>query len=140
MASRTEVKHYLAHWFQLGKQVVNNDGRAIYQPGKIIQGDRFSPEFEDCWADILKREGKDCYLSGTDQTIAELLLPKWDVEGCARCGMPVPLSQSQLSAHPCPCDDLSNWPNADLPQPRLPVDSHRHLDQMNNRLQSTGQP
>ena len=140
MASHTEVKNYLAHWFQLGKQIVSNDGQAIYKLEKIIQGDRFSPEFEACWTEILKSGGKDCYLSGTDQTIAELLSSKWDVEGCARCGMPVPLSQRQFSIHPCPCDDLSNWPNADLPQPRLPVDSHRHLGQMHDRLQSSSQP
>ncbi|WP_121970786.1 hypothetical protein [Leptolyngbya sp. BC1307] len=136
MASRTEVKNYLAHWFQLGKQIVSNDGRAIYKLEKIIQGDRFSPEFEACWTDILKGEGKGCYLIGTDQTIAELLSSEWDFESCARCSMPAPLSQSQLSTRPCPCDDLSNWPNVDLPHPRLPVDSHRHLGQMNDRLQS----
>ncbi len=138
MASRTEVKHYLAHWFQLGKQVVSDDGQT-YQPNKIIQGDRFTSEFETCWAEILQREGT-CYLSGTDQTIAELLSSNWDVIGCARCGMPVPLPQSQMTSLVCPCDDLSNWPNTELPQPRLPVDTHRHLGQMHDRLQSTSQP
>lgn len=137
MASYTEVKNYLAHWFQLGKQVMSDDGRVTLQPEKVVQGDRFSPEFEACWAEILKTGGESFHLKGTDQTIAELLSPNWEVVSCARCDMPVPMPQKDFTPpHPCPCEDLSNWPNEDIPRPRLPIDSYQHLTRMNERLQS----
>ncbi|MEM9091829.1 MAG: hypothetical protein AAGC93_24205 [Cyanobacteria bacterium P01_F01_bin.53] len=137
MASRTEVKSYLAHWFQLGKQVVSDDGYTTYQPTKVIQGDHFSPEFEDCWAHILETEGRAYYLKGTDQTIAQLLSPAWDIVNCARCEMPIPLTQKELELHNCPCHDLPNWPNEDIPRPRLPINNHRHLSEMNERLKAS---
>ena len=137
MASRTEVKNYLAHWFQLGKQVTSDNGQVTLQAEKVVQGDHFSPEFEACWTEILKTEGKSFYLKGTDQTIAELLSPKWEVVSCARCNMPVPMPQMTFTPFPCPCEDLSNWPNEEIPRPRLPVDSNQHLSRLNERLQST---
>ncbi|MGC1310298.1 MAG: hypothetical protein WA885_23970 [Phormidesmis sp.] len=136
MASDTEVKNYLAHWFQLGKQVLSDDGSVTFSPKSIIQGDRFSPEFEDCWAEILKTGGETYYLKGTDQTIAHLLSPAWNIVSCARCDMPVPIAEKELALHPCPCDDLSNWPNEEIPKPRLPIDSNQRLSQMSDRLQA----
>ncbi|MGB3293702.1 MAG: hypothetical protein WBB01_12005 [Phormidesmis sp.] len=136
MASYTEVKHYLAHWFQLGKQVMSDSGQVTLQPEKVIQGDRFSPEFEACWAKILEKGSESFYLSGTDQTVAELLSPKWEVVSCARCNMPVPMPQADFTPHPCPCEDLSNWPNEEIPRPRLPINSYRHLGRMNERLRA----
>ena len=134
MASPTEVKAYLAHWFQLGKKVKSDSGRLSYQPATVIQGEHFSPEFEDCWAAIIAAEGKALYLEGTDQTIAELLSPEWEVISCARCEMPVPIPQKEFKPHSCPCIDLPGWPNEEIPRPRLPVSSLQHLEKMTARL------
>ncbi len=42
MASPTEVKTYLAHWFQLMKKIKSDNGRLSYQPERVIQGEHFS--------------------------------------------------------------------------------------------------
>lgn len=136
MASRIEVKHYLAHWFQLGKQVVSDDGQVSYSPQSVIQGDHFSPEFEQCWTEIMKTEGDTYYLKGTDQTIAQLLSPVWDIVDCARCEMPVPAAQKEITPYPCPCSDIPNWPNEEIPRPRLPVNSQQRLEALADRLQA----
>lgn len=136
MASPTEVRTYLAHWFQLGKKIKSDHGHLTYQPEKVIQGEHFSPEFEDCWAAILAAEGKALYLEGTDQTIAKLLSLAWEVVNCARCEMPVPLPQKEFKTQPCPCHDLSDWPNEEIPRPRLPVSNYQHLRRIKNRLAS----
>ena len=137
MATTTQVKNYLAYWFQLGKQVVTDDGRIHYRPETVIAGDRFSPAFEACWTEILQTAGKGCHLEGTDQTIDELLSSKWDVINCARCDMLVPTPEVALEPVLCPCNDLPSWPNEELPKPRLPVDSQRQLSAMSARLSSS---
>lgn len=134
MASLIEVKHYLAHWFQLGKRVLSDSGQESYKPQTVIQGNRFSPEFEQVWDEILKAEGESLFLEGTDETIAELLSPEWDMMSCARCGMPVPVPQVERSERVCPCNDLSTWPNEEIPQPRLPIDSSQRLARLRERL------
>ena len=48
MATKQEVRKYLAHWFQLGKTVVVNQGNVILSPEKVITGDRYSQYFEQC--------------------------------------------------------------------------------------------
>jgi hypothetical protein len=140
MASSNDVKKYLAYWFQLGKAVLSDSGRVRYQPKLVIQGDRFSPEFEDIWATILANKDERLYLEGTDQTFAELLSPAWEISDCARCDMPVPMPVIELLPHPCPCNDLPTWPNEEAPKPRLPINSNQRLQEMNERLQarSTG--
>ena len=137
MATTTQVKNYLAYWFQLGKQVVTDDGRTHYRPETVIAGDRFSPAFEACWTEILQTAGKGCNLEGNDQTIDELLSSKWDVINCARCDMLVPTPEVALEPVLCPCNDLPSWPNEELPKPRLPVDSQRQLSAMSARLSSS---
>lgn len=135
MASPSEVKKYLAHWFQLGKGVMSDKDNSLYLPTSIIQGDRYSKEFEQCWQAIMQRDPRTLYLRGTQQSVADLLSPAWEIVGCARCGMPVPLPQTQVPMNPCTCDDLPNWPNEELPRPRLPVNSHDHLEKLRSRLQ-----
>ena len=137
MASRTQVKNYLAYWFQLGKQVVSDDGKTSYRPQSVIEGNRFSAEFEKCWRDILSDSGKNCHLEGTDQTIDELLSPAWDVTNCARCDMLIPTPEVMLDQVLCPCNDLPTWPNEELPKPRLPVDSQQRLFNMGEKLKSS---
>lgn len=140
MASPLQVKNYLAYWFQLGKPVVTADGQTVCQPKAVIQGDRFSDEFEACWTKILNRDGAGYYLKGTDQSIKELLSPSWDMDNCARCNMIVPTPEVALNPSPCPCNDLDGWPNEEVPQPRLPIDSRDRLSQIRQHIlsQSTG--
>ncbi|MEM6449266.1 MAG: hypothetical protein AAF703_03030 [Cyanobacteria bacterium P01_D01_bin.105] len=134
MASPQEIKKYLAHWFQLGKQVLHDNGQTRYKPETVIQGDHFSPEFNQCWEAIMAVEGRALYLEGTQQTIAELLSPAWEMTSCARCDMPVPIPQIEITERLCPCNDLPTWPNEELPRPHLPIDSHQKLGNLRKRL------
>ncbi len=127
MASKKEVKKYLAYWFQLGKKVFINNGAASLQPGKVIDGESYSNEFEECWQKVLSSESGECYLEGTQQTVAELLSPEWDMASCSRCDMPVPLKNLGMPPLLCPCNDVPNWPNTELPPPREPVKSQNQL-------------
>lgn len=138
MASQQQVKQYLAYWFLVGKKVYIHNGQAVRQPESVLQRDRFSAEFEACWQEILSPESGHCYLQGTDQTIEELLSSDWDVEPCARCQMPIPLKHSGVKTGPCPCIDLENWPNEDLPMPHLPIDNQKHLSDISQRLNDSG--
>ena len=136
MASQQQVREYLAYWFQLGKKIVLRQDTAPFLPSPVVQGDRYSQEFEDCWQYILTIGGKECYLEGTDQTIEALLSPTWELEDCARCEMPVPLATSGMPAQVCPCNDLPLWPNHDVPRPRAPVSSLSHLTEIRARLET----
>ncbi|NJL09700.1 MAG: hypothetical protein HC908_04295 [Calothrix sp. SM1_7_51] len=127
MASQKEVKQYLAYWFQLGKKVVVGNRATTLQPHKIINGDRYSDEFEACWQQIIDKGSDNCYLEGTEETIAQLLNSTWEVVSCARCSMPVPVRATGMPSVLCPCNDLANWPNTELPLPRSPVNSQEHL-------------
>jgi hypothetical protein len=135
MASEQQVKQYLAYWFQLGKGVVIRGGEDTLLPQPVIQGNRYSQEFENCWQTVLSPASGDCHLEGTNQTIAELLTPAWEIDPCGRCSMPVPVkSIGVLSSLECPCIDLDDWPNTEVPQPRSPVDSQNLLSQIRDRL------
>lgn len=134
MASKQEVKEYLAYWFQLGKKVmVSNLNKAI-APSEIFQGGKYSPEFETCWQEIITSNPEDIYLEGTNETIQELLSSKWDIVDCARCEMPVPMVSIGTASVSCPCSDLDNWPNQELPKPRSPINSQTQLNKLNQRL------
>ena len=134
MASEQQVKTYLAYWFQLGKHLQWHDGRTKSLPKPIIEGYRYSQEFETCWRQIMQNEGKDCYLEGTNQTINDLLSSTWNIESCARCSMPVPIINLGIQSLECTCNDLDNWPNQELPQPRSPVNSVARLQGIKSRL------
>lgn len=134
MASKQDVKRYLAYWFQLSKKVVVNNGSATLLPQKVIQGDRYSDEFEECWQTIISPEAGDCYLEGTQETIAELLTPAWDMSPCGRCSMPIPIRSVGMPPELCPCNDLSNWPNTELPPPRSPVNTQQQLTAIRDQL------
>lgn len=138
MASATEVKQYLAHWFQLGKKIVLDNGQKTLLPPVIFaRNGSFSPEFESCWQEVILAGVGDCYLEGTHQTIAALLSPAWEFIPCARCEMPVPMSIAGQPSLPCPCHDLEHWPNSELPTPHVPVDSQQHLRHLHKRLLSS---
>jgi hypothetical protein len=137
MATKQEVKKYLAHWFQLGKKVIFIKGNHSILPQPVLRGETYSPEFEDCWQTILKSEISDCYLEGTQETIADLLTPTWEILPCGRCAMPVPLKSLGMPSLLCPCYSLDSWPNTDLPAPRCPVNNQDQLKQIHNRLLET---
>lgn len=139
MASLEQVKHYLAYWFLAGKKVYINNGQETRQPTSVLQRDQFSSEFESCWQEILSPESGYCYLQGTEQTIEELLSSDWELHPCSRCEMPIPLKQSGTKIGPCPCIDLKNWPNDELPKPHLPVNNQKHLSELSHRLQGEEQ-
>lgn len=134
MAPEQKVKRYLAYWFQLGKRVLINNGDLAVRPQAVMVGDRYSDEFERIWQQVLSPDSGDCYLEGTEETIAELLTPVWDVTSCARCEMPVPVKSAGMPSELCPCSDLPTWPNTDLPLPREPVSSQDRLSKIRDRL------
>ena len=140
MASEHEVRKYLAYWFQLGKKVWIRNGLESLLPQPVIQGDRYSQAFEDCWQRIISPESGNCYLEGTEETVAELLTPVWNVSPCARCSMPVPVRNLGMPPLACPCNDLSSWPNTELPAPRSPINSQTQLADIRDRLLKTGKP
>ncbi len=134
MASEQQVKRYLAYWFQLGKKVVVRNGDLALLPQPVIAGNRYSDEFEEIWQLILSSESGDCYLEGTNERIAELLTPKWLIEPCVRCDMPVPMINIGLPPEVCPCNDLPSWPNTQIPSPREPINSQTRLRDIRERL------
>ncbi|PLZ96721.1 hypothetical protein CEN50_17550 [Fischerella thermalis CCMEE 5268] len=134
MASQNEVKKYLAYWFQLGKKVIISNGVETLLPKPVIAGDRYSDEFEECWRKITSEKAGDCYLEGTSETIAELLTSDWEMFACSRCTMPIPVRSMGMPAESCPCNDLSDWPNTEVPLPRGPVNSQVQLKLIRDQL------
>jgi hypothetical protein len=134
MASEQDVKQYLAYWVQLGKGVVIPGERQPIVPASVICGSRYSAEFEALWARVRLPASGDCYLQGTQQTIAELLTSRWAIDPCARCAMLVPMPNFGLPSLECPCTDVPNWPNTELPLPRSPVSSYERLGTIRDRL------
>jgi hypothetical protein len=137
MASQNQVKQYLAHWFQLGKKVWIRNGVESRLPQPVVQGERYSQEFEDCWNEILSPESGECYLDGTEQTIETLLSSAWEIESCGRCSLLVPIKTAGMPATCCPCSNLPTWPNLDAPLPRLPVSTRLYLLNICHRLEPT---
>jgi hypothetical protein len=134
MASEQQVRQYLAYWFQLGKGIVVHNGQETLLPRPVIQGNRYSDEFEACWQRVSAVCAGDCYLEGTEQTIAKLLTPEWEISPCARCSMPVPLKTLGIASLDCTCSDLANWPDKEMPVPRSPVDTQAQLQKIRDRL------
>lgn len=137
MASEHQIRQYLAYWLQLGKKVVVNNGQETLLPNPVLEGDRYSKQFEECWQKILDPNSGDCYLEGTEETIKELLTPAWEMMICARCPMPLPVRVQGMPAAVCPCHNILNWPNTELPLPRPPISSQNHLTLIRNRLLRT---
>ncbi len=135
MATKQEVRKYLAYWFQLGKKVITSNGQISFLPRPVLKGDRYSDEFEECWQKILSKSTGECHLEGTYETIGELLTPAWEVLPCGRCQMPIPKRNLGMPALLCPCNDLPTWPNSELPPPRDPVNSQSELMSIYQRLQ-----
>ncbi len=137
MALATDVKKYVACWMQLGTQVQMGNESPV-QLGQIVQGARYSKEFEALWDRIVDR-AEAAYLSGAPTSIQKLMEPTWDIIHCARCVMPVAVLNAGVQPTDCPCQELDNWPNSELPCPRPPVDSKTQLEGIQNRLSRVGQ-
>ncbi|MEA5580831.1 hypothetical protein VB620_05685 [Nodularia harveyana UHCC-0300] len=135
MATKQEVKQYLAYWFQLGKKVVTGDGKVSLLPQTVLQGDGYSQEFEECWQTIFSHTTGEFYLEGTNESIRELLTPVWELLPCGICQMPVAKRNIGMPALSCPCHDLPTWPNSELPAPRSPINNQEQLMVIRNRLQ-----
>lgn len=135
MASEQEVRQYLAYWLQLGKRVIVNNGEQVLKPKIVIQSDQYSQEFENCWQQLKSSNSlSESYLEGTEQSIAELLSPAWEMNSCARCAMPVLIPSVGVPSLSCPCNDLPTWPNTEVPAPRSPVNSQAQLADIRDRL------
>jgi len=135
MASRTLVKNYLAQWMQMGKTLSLSTQNKPVQIHKILQGERYSTPFNNLWAEISTKQSQEAYLSGTSQTISDLLSNQWEIIACARCNLLVPtLGVGPRTPVCCPCDDLPNHPNLDLVSPHIPVKLATHLDALCDRL------
>jgi hypothetical protein len=139
MASSEKVKLYLACWFQLGKKLIFDNGREILFANPVVKGNRYSDGFEACWQQVMTKEGKNCYLDGTETTIDALLSPAWDIAACARCQMPIPTRELRVQDSSCPCVDLPSWPNLELPLPHAPVNSNSRLHSISDRLRLKSQ-
>ncbi|TVR14279.1 MAG: hypothetical protein EA395_02915 [Phormidium sp. GEM2.Bin31] len=136
MASETQVKKYLADWFQLGKRLVVDHKAQL--PCPLFEGGRYSEAFETCWRSVsCPQLSHKSYLEGTELTVAELLDDGWEITPCARCAMPIPLPISGTGGGVCPCHDLPTWPNNSLPQPRQAVNPQASLREICRRLVSS---
>ena len=133
MALTNQIRTYLACWFQLNQGVILSNGDRLC-PGSVLSHAGYSPEFEACWKIVMQNEGRDCYLEGTLQSIAELMTEEWDVLPCPRCTMPVPMPNRPVQQFECPCIDLRSWPNTTLPLPRKAIDSGRFLGHICDRV------
>ncbi len=134
MASPSKVKAYLAHWLQLGKSVLMKNGGLHRKPKETIAGESYSPEFEELWFEVQAPESGHCYLTGTEETVADLMTSEWEIVDCPRCSMPQPLRTRGMPPMSCPCNDLPNWPNQDIPAPRSPVSNRNELQTIRDRL------
>lgn len=133
MASVQEVQSFLAYWFQLGKPLILKHEERECLPTPIFSGDQFSWAFQQCWQSIMEHP-EDSFLRGVDESIADLLRDDWEIQGCARCTMPLPLPVRGIKVSPCPCADLSSWPNEDMPKPRQGVCTQSYLKDIQQRL------
>jgi hypothetical protein len=148
MALATDVKKYIACWMQLGTKVWLRNGQPV-EVKKVIQGGQYSSEFEALWSAIDRpasdRQAGDrqtvaeAYLDGTSTTLQDLLGNNWEIVQCARCTMPVAIATAGVQPLDCPCQDLENWPNTEVPCPRPPIDSLTQLKGIQGRLHETTQ-
>lgn len=134
MATVHQVKQYLAYWFQVGKPLIAPHENRRLLPSTITVGERYTTEFNEFFTELLSPRYRDSYLEGTTQTLQELLSARWSLSACARCAMLVPLDNVGLKIG-CPCTDLEEWPNLDLPLPHCPNNVRAQLTVIHQRLQ-----
>jgi hypothetical protein len=134
MASSKEVKDYIAQWLQLGKHLEIGDQTITLTT--VRQSHAYSPDYEILWQKIsCPATAKQIYLSGCDQSIEDLLSPRWQIVNCYRCHglIPTPLFQQGMCLG-CPCADLPALPDVNLVMPHPPIDSQQRLQQVADRV------
>ncbi len=134
MALEADVKKYVACWMQLGKKVWINAGQSFCLAQTVLEQDGYSPEFDTCWSQIQALDSGDCYLDGTSINVRDLLSDSWEILDCSRCDMPISMAIAGLPAYSCPCHNLPNWPNTELPLPRPPINSFDRLSMIQKHL------
>ncbi|MEN9205890.1 MAG: hypothetical protein Q6J68_00785 [Thermostichales cyanobacterium SZTDM-1c_bins_54] len=119
MAREKAVRDYLICWWQLGKALVHHTpaGDVLIRPQPLFQGEDPSPVVEAVWQRI-RQAPQQFYLSGTNESLAELLSDRWEATACARCQLPVLIRRFGIPEGPCPCSDLDIWPSRDTLPPR----------------------
>ncbi len=146
MATTTEVRQYLATWFQLGKgiQLSQPSGLTVLRPISVLgRGNNYSAEFETCWQQI-SADANQCYLEGTCETVAVLLTGSWAIESCGRCQLPIAMQiRGSRPADSCPCADVMELPNLETvpPRPNLAQFGIRNsLKALHHRLNASIEP
>jgi hypothetical protein len=134
MSNYDAVKKYFAQWLQMGKKVFIQSQNKLVGVSCVVRGESYTNEFEQLWAEISDPRSGDVYLDGTNESIQELLSPKWEVVSCARCEMPIPIGMGPQAAQICPCNDLGCYPNLEAIAPREPVITAKHLSSIMSRL------
>ena len=134
MSNYDAVKKYFAQWLQMGKKVFIQSQNKLVGVKCVVRGESYTNEFEQLWAEISDPRSGDVYLDGTDESIQELLSPKWEVVSCVRCEMPIPIGMGPQAAQICPCNDLGCYPNLEAIAPREPVITAKHLSSIMSRL------
>jgi hypothetical protein len=136
MASPARVKQYIASWLQLGRKIYIEDSKdaIALSPKKIVEGDRYSQEFESVWQQIAGLDSHKAYLEGTNETIAQLIAHSWEIVPCSVCNMLVATPQVGTKESACPCHDIPDWPNNNVPIPNGAIDSQSALQQICDRL------
>lgn len=130
MAAPLEVKEYLAKWLQMGK-ALSVDNQEIFLT-EIIKGESYSSQFEQLWQQTPKAIAT---LQGTNNTIAELLKPEYEIMPCPVCELPVAcLSSGYRQINTCPCSDLPLHPHLGLPLPHVPIATATYLQNISDRL------
>jgi hypothetical protein len=133
MASELELKNFVACWMQLGKGIQRTSGQSIHLD-QVIQGEDYSEAFKAFWNQWTEDGLQNVYLEGTSVSLSALNTALWEIVPCARCTMPVALPIGDVASCICPCHDLADWPNNELPTPRPPVSNKTHLDRIFKRL------
>jgi hypothetical protein len=134
MALEADVKNYIACWMQLGKKVWINAGQSFCLAQTVLEQNRYSPEFDTCWSQLMDLDSGDCYLDGTSINLRDLLSDSWEILDCSRCDMPISMSIAGLPTSSCPCHNLPTWPNTELPLPRSPINSSERLSIIQKHL------
>lgn len=121
VATPSEVKAYLACWLQMGKTLevdLPQFSRSI-RLSRVLSLDGLSSEFEQMWQLVLRYPNR-CNISGTEESIGDLLSESWEIDSCVRCGLHVPMPvRVNCDRGACPCNDIPAWPNNETVPPRL---------------------
>jgi hypothetical protein len=136
MASSEQVKRYIASWLQLGRTIAidNSSGTVTLSANKVVEGDKYTREFESIWQQVSGLNSQNSYLEGTSEPIAQLLTPRWEIVPCSVCNMLVTAPQVGIKIATCPCHDLPSWPDNSVPVPTGAINSQVTLQEIRDRL------